>query len=79
MHDVRHMARMTILEVATEMRCSTETVARWIRTGRLSAVKIGRTWLVDRDALTAAMTTAPHQTTQAPANHTMSEGGKPTR
>lgn len=43
--------RLTIMEVAAELRCSTKTVRRAIHRGDLPAVKFAGRWLVDADTL----------------------------
>jgi excisionase family DNA binding protein len=45
------MHYLTAHEIATTMRVSVCTARRWMRTGSLPAVRVGRRWLIPRDAL----------------------------
>jgi excisionase family DNA binding protein len=36
-------------EIADHFRISAETVRRWCRTGKLTAVRIGRRWMIQRN------------------------------
>lgn len=47
------MTRLTITEVAAELRCSEKTVRRAIRRGDLRAVMFGGRYLIDSDSLPA--------------------------
>ena len=44
-------ARLTLAEVAEFERVSTETVRRWVRSGKLRAIRQGRQHLVPREEL----------------------------
>lgn len=46
---------LTVEQVAEHLGVSIETVRRWIRTGRLRAVRIGRAWLIKQAAVEAAL------------------------
>lgn len=49
---------LTVEEAATRLKVDVETVRRWLRSGQLSGVKIGRLWRIPSNAL-LALTTAP--------------------
>lgn len=42
---------LTVNETAKILRLNTETVARYIREGKISAVKLGRVWRVEEKDL----------------------------
>lgn len=46
---------LTPSEVATQLRVSTDTVMRWLRTGQLQGEKAGKQWRVSTDTLQAYM------------------------
>ena len=39
----------TVQEVMSMLRVSDETVYRWIRTGKLKAIRIGKDWRIDAE------------------------------
>ena len=45
------MEYLTIKEITTELKVSDETVYRWIRAGKLKAVRAGGNWRVERAEL----------------------------
>jgi excisionase family DNA binding protein len=46
---------MTVSEVADYLRTTTTTIYRWLKEGKLTAVKIGKEWRIDRDLLNSFM------------------------
>lgn len=52
---------MTLDEAAAHARCSTRTLRRWIKTGKLPSIKSGRL-LVDRQDLDDALRGIPLET-----------------
>ena len=42
---------LTVIEAAKILRLNSETVARYIREGKISAVKLGRVWRVEEKDL----------------------------
>jgi len=42
---------LTVNEVAKILRLNSETVARYIREGKISAVKLGRVWRIEEKDL----------------------------
>ena len=42
---------LTVTEAAAQLRVSRRTLLRWLQTGRLPGVKIGRDWRIDPDDL----------------------------
>lgn len=46
---------LTVKEVATLLRMTPDTIKRFIRTGRIEAVKIGRNYRVTKSAVEKAM------------------------
>ncbi len=42
---------LTVSEVADYLRTTTTTIYRWLKEGRLTAVKIGKEWRIDEDLL----------------------------
>jgi len=44
---------LTLAEVAATLRTNLDTARRYVRTGKLAAVKVGRRYLVRRAALAA--------------------------
>lgn len=46
---------MTLVEAAALTGRNVVDLRRWAREGRIPAVKVGRDWMVDRDALLAAL------------------------
>jgi excisionase family DNA binding protein len=46
---IEKMQRLTTDEVAEELRVSAFTVRRYIEQGKLTAVKVGRRWLVQKE------------------------------
>jgi excisionase family DNA binding protein len=45
------MNLLTINEVAIRLGLAPKTVRRWIRDGKIKAVRLGREWRVDADEL----------------------------
>jgi excisionase family DNA binding protein len=46
---------MTVGEVADYLRTTTTTIYRWLKEGKLEAVKIGKEWRIDQDLLNVFM------------------------
>ncbi len=40
---------LTVTEVAAYLRTTTTTIYRWLKQGRLSAVKIGKEWRISEE------------------------------
>lgn len=47
---------VTVDEAAKYLRCSAHTIRDWIKCGRLPARKVGKAYLITRDALQALVT-----------------------
>lgn len=60
---------LTAEEVATYLRVAPNTVYRWLRSGKLAGIKIGKEWRISRLELDAFLTnravSAPHRTLEA--------------
>lgn len=52
------LALMTVPEVAAQLRIDPATVRRWIADGTLPAIKVGRDYRVEQDALHALINTS---------------------
>lgn len=46
---------LTVTEVAAYLRTTTTTIYRWLKQGRLSAVKIGKEWRISEEQLKSVM------------------------
>jgi excisionase family DNA binding protein len=47
------MVYLTVADVAKQLQISEDTVRRWIKSGKLPALKIGKEWRVDPEELKA--------------------------
>lgn len=61
---------LTVEEFAEIYRTTTTTVYRWLKQGKLSAVKIGREWRIDADA---AQTEKPKKNSEMPPDSSVWE------
>ncbi len=45
------MVYLTVADVARQLQISEDTVRRWLKSGKLPALKIGKEWRIDPDDL----------------------------
>lgn len=45
------MVYLTVADVAKQLQISEDTVRRWIKSGKLPALKIGKEWRIDPEEL----------------------------
>lgn len=50
---------LTVPEVSEELKLNPATVRAWVKSGRLAAVRAGRTWRVRRSAIERALLADP--------------------
>ena len=56
---------LTVEEAAARLKVDVETVRRWLRSGQLRGLKLGRMWRIPESALTALATTPAISTKEA--------------
>jgi excisionase family DNA binding protein len=60
------MVYLTVADVAKQLQISEDTVRRWIKTGKLPALKIGKEWRVAPDDLEAFLKQSRKQPPDTP-------------
>ena len=58
---------LTVHEVADYLRTTPNTIYRWCRSSRINAIKIGKEWRIDEDALNSFLTGSQNNVLASPA------------